>query len=254
MDFKKIDNLHAKLKTFRPLNQAEIKRLRDDFMVENTYNSNAIEGNILTLRETGLVLEGLTIAEKPLKMHLEVIGHRDAFEYMIKLADSNAPLTDGVIRDIHSLIMIHEAETRGIYRNLPVMIRGAEYVPPQPYLIPKLMEELLAQWDNMKATMHIIEAVAEFHLRFEGIHPFLDGNGRTGRLLLNLELIKAGLMPINIKFTDRLKYYNCFDSYYGEDKTAEPFVKLIAEYEEYELERRIEILEGAERCGHSNVR
>ena len=132
MDFTKINALHDKLKSLRPLNQAELRRLREDFMIENTYDSNAIEGNTLSLRETGLVLEGLTIAEKPLKMHLEVIGHRDAFEYMIKLADANEPLTEYRIKEIHSLVMIHEAEIRGTYRNLPVTIRGAAHIPPQP--------------------------------------------------------------------------------------------------------------------------
>ena len=212
-------------------------------MVENTYHSNAIEGNTLTLRETGLVLEGITIAEKPLKMHLEVIGHRDAFEYMLKLADAKEPLTESAIKDIHSLVMIHEAETKGVYRNLPVIIRGATHVPPQPYLIAPQMESLLADWEDLKSNKHIIEAVAEFHLRFEGIHPFLDGNGRTGRLVLNLELIKAGMLPVNIKFTDRRKYYDCFDRYLGDEQTAEPFVKLIAGYEEEELERRIQMLD-----------
>ena len=243
MDFTKIDALQDKLKSLRPLNQAELRRLHEDFMVQNTYDSNAIEGNTLTLRETGLVLEGLTIAEKPLKMHLEVIGHRDAFEYMIKLADANEPLTERRIKEIHSLVMIHEAEIRGIYRNLPVIIRGAVHVPQQPYLVAPQMEALLADWETIKSSKHIIEAVAEFHLRFEGIHPFLDGNGRTGRLILNLELIKAGLLPVNIKFTDRLKYYNCFDSYYGEACTVEPLARLIAEYEIGELERRIQIIE-----------
>jgi len=246
MDFTRIDALHDKLKTMRPLKQAELRRLREDFMVENTYDSNAIEGNELTLRETGLVLEGITIAEKPLKMHLEVIGHRDAFEYMLKLADANEPLTESAIKDIHSLVMIHEAEIKGVYRSLPVIIRGATHVPPQPYLVAPQMETLLAEWEDLKSSKHIIEAVAEFHLRFEGIHPFLDGNGRTGRLILNLELIKAGLLPVNIKFTDRRKYYDCFDRYFGEEQTAEPFVKLIADYEIEELERRIQILENME--------
>ena len=243
MDFSKLNALHDKLNSLRPLNQAELRRLRDEFMVENTYNSNAIEGNSLTLRETGLVLEGITIAEKPLKMHLEVIGHRDAFEYILKLADTNEPLTEAKIKEIHSLVMIHEAETKGIYRNLPVVIRGAEHVPPQPYLIAPQMEALLADWESEKKCKHIIEAVAEFHLRFEGIHPFLDGNGRTGRLLLNLELIKAGLLPVNIKFSDRRRYYECFDCFFVDGGNTEPFVELIAGYEVYELEKRIAMLE-----------
>ena len=96
----------------------------------------------------------------------------------------------------------------------------------------------------MKQQKHIIEAVAQFHLRFEGIHPFIDGNGRTGRLLLNLELIKAGLLPVNIKFTDRLKYYDCFGKYHGSEHTALPLTELIADYEIEELKKHIAILEG----------
>jgi Fic family protein len=105
------------------------------------------------------------------------------------------------------------------------------------------MEELIADYEQIKANKHIIEAVAEFHLRFESIHPFIDGNGRTGRLILNLELIKAGLLPVNIKFADRRRYYSCFDTFASE-KTCEPLATLISEYEEEELTRRIAIIKG----------
>mgnify|MGYP002330042165 CR=1 FL=1 len=121
---------------------------------------------------------------------------------------------------------------------------GAEHTPPQPYLVPIQMEQLILDYAQMKQQKHIIEAVAQFHLRFEGIHPFIDGNGRTGRLLLNLELIKAGLLPVNIKFTDRLKYYDCFGKYHGSEHTALPLTELIADYEIEELKKHIAILEG----------
>ena len=111
MDFKRLDELAAQVKAMRPLNQAELKRLRDEFVVENTYDSNAIEGNSLTLRETALILqEGITIAEKPLKDHLEAIGHRDAFEYVVSLADEKKPLTGRVIKEIHSLVLMNDRE------------------------------------------------------------------------------------------------------------------------------------------------
>lgn len=245
MDFKRLDELAAQVKAMRPLNQAELKRLRDEFVVENTYDSNAIEGNSLTLRETALVLqEGITIAEKPLKDHLEAIGHRDAFEYVVSLAGEKKPLTEHVIKEIHSLVLMNDRENRGVYRSVPVKIMGAQHTPPQPYLVPVQMERLIADYEDMKKRLHIVEAVAEFHLRFEGIHPFIDGNGRTGRLILNLELIKAGLLPVNIKFTDRRKYYDTFDAYYGESGSPEMLVELIASYEVAELERRISILQG----------
>lgn len=242
MDFTKINELAAQLEKMRPLNEAELKRLREEFIVENTYNSNAIEGNTLTLRETALVLEGVTIGEKPLKDHLEAIGHKEAFEYVFELANNNAPLSEHIIKKLHSLVLINDRQNAGVYRSLPVRITGAVHTPPQPYLVPVQMEQLIADYAAMKESNHIIAAVAEFHLRFEGVHPFIDGNGRTGRLLLNLELIKAGLLPINVKYSDRRKYYACFDSYYGETKTAEPLIELIAEYEVAELEKRIAII------------
>lgn len=243
MDFTRINKLQNQLNTMRPLNDAELKRIHDEFVVENTYHSNAIEGNTLTLRETALVLqEGVTIAQKPLKEHLEAIGYKDAFEYIVSLADANEKLTERIIKEIHSLVLMNDLNNKGVYRNLPVTIMGASHIPPQPYLVPVQMEELLNDYITLKQEKHIIEAVAEFHLRFEGIHPFIDGNGRTGRLILNLELIKSGLLPINIKFGDRIKYYDCFDQYYN-NHTIDALVSLIAEYEIIELEHRIKILQ-----------
>ncbi|WP_283673753.1 Fic family protein [Butyricicoccus sp. Marseille-Q5471] len=243
MDFSAIDELLAELKGRRPLNQTELQRLRDEFIIEHTYDSNAIEGSTLTLRETALILqEGITIAEKPIKEHLEAIGYKDAFEYIVSLVDSNAPLSESVVKQIHSLVLMNDAANRGVYRSLPVRILGASHEPPQPYLVPVQMEALVAWYEEMKRQMHIIEAVAEFHLRFEGIHPFIDGNGRTGRLILNFELMKAGLLPVNIKFTDRRKYYDSFDRYYSDPPNAAPLVSLIASYEEQALRHRLEIL------------
>ena len=241
----RVDDLHARLKELRPLNAAELKRLRDEFIVENTYNSNAIEGNTLTLRETALILQqGVTIAEKPVREHLEAIGHKDAFEYVLSLAEAGSPLTERVVKEIHSLVLMNDAANRGVYRRVPVRIMGAMHEPPQPYLVPVQMEQLLASYEGMERDRHIIQAVAEFHLRFEGIHPFIDGNGRTGRLILNLELIKAGLLPVNIKFTDRRKYYDCFDNYHRDAYDAGPLAALIAGYEVEELERHIAIMAG----------
>lgn len=245
MNFDKLNLLSEKLKNLRPLSQTEMRRLSEEFMIENTYDSNAIEGNTLTLRETALILqEGITIAEKPLKDHLEAIGHKDAFLYIVELADRNEPLTEKVIKDIHSLVLMNDSANRGVYRRLPVKILGAEHNPPQPYLVPVEMERLVLNYTQMKQEKHIIEAIGLFHILFEGIHPFIDGNGRTGRLILNLELIKAGLLPINIKFTDRRRYYECFDNYYVKNDNGESMINLIADYEINELEKRIAILEG----------
>ena len=243
MNFEKLNALAEQVKAMRPLNDAEMARLRNEFLIENTHDSTAIEGNSLTLRETALVLqEGITIAEKPLRDHLEAIGYRDAFLYVVELADREAELTAWEIKNIHSLVLMNDAQNKGTYRKIPVRISGAIHTPPDALLIPELIDELLNDYRDMKADRHIIEAIAEFHLRFEGIHPFIDGNGRTGRLLLNLELVKAGLLPINIKFADKAKYYDCFDAYYGDTNSAEAMTELIAKYEISELEKRIEIL------------
>jgi Fic family protein len=238
-----IDRLADELRSLRPLNAGELARLREEFVIENTYNTNAIEGNSLTLRETALILkEGITIGEKPLKDHLEAIGHREAFAYIVSLAEAHTPLTERVIKDIHALVLMHDTQNKGVYRGVPVTISGALHTPPQPYLIAPQMEALIADYDGMKRDQHILAAISEFHLRFEAIHPFIDGNGRTGRLILNLELIKAGLLPINIKYTDRRTYYDCFDAYHSQQHTADALTSLIAAYEREELLRYIGII------------
>ena len=205
MDFTEIERLRDKLKSMRPLNDTELKRLRDEFIIENTYNSNAIEGNTLTLRETALILqEGVTIAEKPVREHLEAIGHKEAFEYIISVADANTKLTEQVIKYIHSLVLMNDASNRGIYRRMPVTIMGAIHTPPQPYLVPQQVEDLVRDYGYMKQNKHIIESIAEFHLRFEGIHPFIDGNGHTPEPLSQLIAdYEAEELARRIKISDR---------------------------------------------------
>ena len=200
------------LKKRRPLTEGELERLNEEFLTEYTYNSNAIEGNTLTLRETDMVLRGLTIDKKSLKEHLEVIGHKEAFDYVKQLVSENAEISEKLIKDIHYLVLADKKDDRGVYRRIPVRIMGAAHEPVQPYLIIPKMEELLEQYKNSKED--IVTKLARFHIEFEDIHPFIDGNGRTGRLLINLELMKAGYPPIDIKFTDRLKYYEAFDEYH----------------------------------------
>lgn len=240
--FLEIDTKLAKLNSLRPLTAGETQRLRDEFMVDFTYNSNAIEGNTLTLKETAMVLEGMTIDRKPLKDHLEAVGHRDAFLYMEELAQKKTKLRDTEIRNIHTLVLMGRPEDKGVYRRIPVTIAEAFTQPVQPYLVePKIAELLLAN-EERKKTMHPIERIARFHLEFEGIHPFIDGNGRTGRLLMNLELIRNGYPAINVKFADRKRYYAAFDVYYRNGR-ADDMVQLIGEYVSERLDRYWEILE-----------
>ena len=140
-----IDIKKAKLDLCRPLTAGEAQRLRDDFMVDFTYNSNAIEGNTLTLKETAMVLEGMTIDKKPLKDHLEAVGHRDAFLYITEIAQKKMRLRDTEIKAIHSLVLMNRPEDKGVYRRIPVMIAGAYTKPVQPFLIEPKIKKLLAE-------------------------------------------------------------------------------------------------------------
>lgn len=237
----KIDEKKAVHDTLRPLTSGEVARLKDELLVEFTYNSNAMEGNTLSLQETAMVLAGMTIDRKPLKDHLEVIGHRDAFEYMLQLVQEKVRLSERIIKEMHSLVLIDKPEDRGVYRRIPVRIMGAKHETPEPYLVPVQMEQLMAKHEDMVNTMHLVERVALFHLLFENIHPFIDGNGRTGRLLLNFELSSAGFPAINIKFADRRKYYDCFSSYY-ETGSHEQMALLVGVYVEEMLDGYLKIL------------
>ena len=237
--FSNIDALKNELDKRRPLTQGELKRLQEEFLVEFTYNSNAIEGNTLTLRETALVLEGVTIDKKPLKDHLEAVGHRDAFLYVQQLVSDRVVVSEKIIKDIHSLVLMDRPDDRGVYRSIPVRIMGAYKEPSQPYLVPVQMEQLVQSL--AKDRRHPIERAALFHLDFEGIHPFIDGNGRTGRLILNLMLMQCGYPPIDVKFADRRWYYDCFDSYYRENDAA-PMVSMVSEYLKERLEQYLSIL------------
>lgn len=239
--FKRIDAKKIELEKRRPLTKGELERLREEFLIEFTYNSNAIEGSTLTLRETAMVLEGVTIDKKPLKEHLEAVGHKDAFEYVQDLVSKKVALSEKTIKDIHSLVLIDRPQDRGVYRRLPVRIIGAKVDPLQPYLVGPKMEELMENYNSTDNKLHIIEKIARFHLEFEGVHPFIDGNGRTGRLILNLEIMKDGYPPISVKFTDRKKYYDCFHEY-SEKSDASKMILMVAKYIEEELDRYLSIL------------
>ena len=237
-----IQRKRERLTELRPLTQGEVERLAEEFMIEFTYNSNAIEGNTLTLKETALALEGMTIDQKPLKDHLEAVGHRDAFLYVQDIAKREQPLNEAVIKNIHALVLMNRPDDKGVYRRIPVRIMGAYTEPVQPYLIEPKMTELLAANEERKNTMNDIERIALFHLEFEGIHPFIDGNGRTGRLVLNLDLIRNGYPPINIKFTDRKRYYDAFDAFY-KHRDPTTMTDLLAEYVDLRFDDYFAVLE-----------
>ena len=186
------------------------------------------------------MLRGLTIDQKPLKDHMEAVGHKEAFDFVSELVKEKCEINERVIKQIHYLVLADKKDDRGVYRRLPVRIMGAAHEPVRPYLIVPKMEELLRNY--LASEEHIVTKLARFHIEFEGIHPFIDGNGRTGRLLVNLELMKAGYPPIDIKFTDRMKYYKAFDEYH-EKHNLSAMEGLFAEYLNSRLDMYLKILE-----------
>lgn len=235
---KIVEELQNKLNTLRPLTSEELRRLNEEFMIEYTYDTNAIEGSTLTLEETALVLkENITIGEKSLNEHLSAIGHKDAYYYVEDLVKNKSELTENEILSIHSLVLMDRPEAKGKFRSVPVQILGTIAKPVEPYLIKPSIENLL-NWYKEEKELSIPEKIALFHLKFETIHPFLDGNGRTGRLIINFELMKNGLVPINIKYKERRRYYDAF-KVYNESEDTSLMTDLICDYLIEELNRYI---------------
>ena len=205
------DNDKARLDAARPLPANTVASLREKLALEWTYHSNAIEGNTLTLRETKVVLEGITVGGKSIREHFEAINHRDAILYVEEIIQKDEPLSDRMIKDIHALVLKGiDPEQAGRYRTENVAIAGASTTPPDFLHLAQAMKGF-AEWYAGARDMHPILRAAELHTRFVEIHPFIDGNGRTGRLLMNFELMKAGYPPAVIRKEDRLAYYDALD-------------------------------------------
>jgi len=229
MDFSRLDALKARLDARRPLAPALVERLHEDLVLRWTYHSNAIEGNTLSLLETKVVLEGITIGGKTLREHFEAINHRAAILYVEEIVGGREPLSEWQIRNIHSLVLrnIDEANA-GQYRRVNVTIAGARHLPPQFMKAPELMAGLIQWYETEAPVLHPVERAARVHGDFVKIHPFIDGNGRTGRLLMNLELLKAGFPAAVLPVERRLDYYHALDAAHV-DGDYGPFVALVAD-------------------------
>ncbi len=215
LDEVMLKNLTNKLKllnALRPLPKVAVEKIREQFGLEMVYNSNAIEGNSLTLKETGLVInEGFTVKGKPLKDHLEAKNQREALDYLYGLVSDgeNYTLSDSLVRTIHQMVVQDtDREWAGRYRNSNVFIAGADHVPPDALQVGSEMKELLEWTAEGSGRIHPVEVAAIFHHRFVKIHPFFDGNGRTARLIMNVILMQAGYPLTVILKNDRKKYYN----------------------------------------------
>jgi Fic family protein len=206
----RIENKKALLDSLRPLPEQVVARLKEPIMVEWIYNSNAIEGSTLTLRETQLILEsGLTIGGKSLREHFEVINHKDAIEYVEHLVTGSERIAPFHVRQIHKLVLAHiDDEEAGQYRKTEVRISGSAHVPPESWEVGREMDEWGAWLINAEASTHPVALAAMAHHRLVSIHPFVDGNGRTARLVMNLILMRAGYPPTVILRVNRRQYYN----------------------------------------------
>jgi Fic family protein len=208
--FERCDQLKSELETRRPFPPQTLKSLHDHWVLEWTYNSNAIEGNTLTLKETKVVLEGITIGGKSMREHFEVINHKEAIDYVEAMIAGDEVFSERLIKAIHQLILKNiDGPNAGIYRRENVLIAGAEHRPPDFLHIPEQMTELVQAYHAFNG--HPIERAARLHVDFVKIHPFVDGNGRTARLLMNFDLMKAGFLPVIFQAADRLAYYEALD-------------------------------------------
>ena len=229
VNFKTIDDKKVLIDSCRPFSNNIVKQLKDKIVIEWTYNSNAIEGNTLTLSETKVVLEnGITIKGKTLKEHLEVVNHREAIEYLDELLLKEHTLSEYDIKSLHYLILKDiDSKNAGKYRDENIFISGAKHIPPNFLNVPLEMQKLISSYKKW-INLHPIIRASYLHGEFVKIHPFIEGNGRTARLLLNFELMKNGYPPVVIKYKERAKYYDALDKAHTTNDYTD-FIDLVAE-------------------------
>ncbi len=240
---KRIDEKLKRLNKFRPLPVSVIKKLKEQFKIELTYNSNAIEGNSLTLKETYLVInEGITIKGKSLKDHLEAKNHQEALDYLYELIekDKHNTFSENLIRSLNQIIQQNiDREWAGKYRNSGVIIGGADHKPPEAIEVPRLMSKLLKWYSNNKEK-HPVELASIIHHKLVNIHPFFDGNGRTSRLVMNIILMQSGFPLVVILKSDRQRYYTALAS--ADKGNYSLFVNFIARAVERTLNIYLKVL------------
>jgi Fic family protein len=245
MNYDFLSNKKTTLDKYRPLNEALVSNLDEWFRVELTYTSNAIEGNTLTRRETALVVEkGITVGGKSLIEHLEATNHAYALDWIKdQVKRKSQSLTKNDILNIHNIILKGiDDQNAGIYRNVPVRISGSSVVLPAPLKVPDLMQDFQI-WLSKTHKLHPVELAAEAHYQLVTIHPFIDGNGRTARLLMNLILMMNGYPPAIIRKRDRLSYIGSLEtSQLGGSK--ENYFKIIAKAVDRSLEIYLKAAQG----------
>lgn len=208
-----IDDLKSRLDLLRQ--KLDNEQITEALRIEFLYESNRIEGNSLTLRETQLVVnEGFTINGKSLREHLEAINHKEAILFIEKIIQEKKEFSEYILKQIHALVLYGiDRENAGRYRQVPVMIAGSKHLPPQPYLLQPLMEDYFIFYEENREKLPTVVLAAEMHERLVTIHPFIDGNGRTSRLVMNLILMQHGfpLAIIRGDLESRMAYYDALE-------------------------------------------
>ncbi|MEP4133993.1 MAG: Fic family protein [Cyclobacteriaceae bacterium] len=239
------DELKRSWQKNKPLNETQLSKMREFFDVENTYESNRIEGNTLTLQETHLVVrEGLTIGGKSMREHLEAVNHMDALDYVGQMISSKETVSKRTLLQLHSLILKGvDSHNAGVYRQVPVRISGSRHEPPQPYMLDKLMEDFFKHYQNQKRLLHPLILAAEVHERLVSIHPFIDGNGRTSRLLMNVVMLQNGYTLTHIKgdLSSRLQYYKSLEDVQV-NNNPEPFYSLVIDSAIFSLQEHLKMV------------
>jgi Fic family protein len=211
----KIDQYKANIDSYRPLSLDNIRRLDEYYRIGFTYASNALEGNSLTISETKIILEdGLTVNGKPLVEHLEAIGHSEAYSFMLKIARMKTfKLSEDIILNLHKLFYYRiDEKNAGVFRDSEVYITGSSFIPPSPKDLPNLIKKFIINFNKIsKENIHPVILSAFAHIELVNIHPFIDGNGRTARLLLNLILINNGYQLLIIPPVLRHQYIDCLE-------------------------------------------
>lgn len=241
--FDKANELKAILDANRPLPAGLVKNLQEVYRIEWTYNSNAIEGNTLSLLETKMVVEeGTTIGGKRLKEHLEAINHAEAIDFVEELVSAKEGLTERALKQIHYIVLKNiDQENAGKYRTYNVRISGNSHQPPHFLNMQEQINQLFKWYERNKDSLHPIALASHFHFRLVYIHPFADGNGRTARLVMNLILMQHGYPPAIIKAAPehRLRYYETLEKASIEGD-IEPFVTLVADCVEESLQQYLQ--------------
>ena len=222
-DFSDIEDLKKELRSLSATSVIMHYRERFRFIADFIYNSNKIDGNSLTLKETKDTLLYGEFEDKLSKDQIEAIGHRDAYNYIEGLAygipekgikpNNDILIDESIIRKIHSFVLMDKPENAGVYRKQMIEMKNSKYTPTEPLFIDEEINKIIDEYNNSDNTLHILEKIVWFHLKFECIHPFIDGNGRTGRLIMNLMLMQNSYPPIIIKYKDVMKYFDSFKDF-----------------------------------------